>query len=153
MLVLIPDAIEHSQRACASASSASEQSETSGAPQYNATMSPGVYKSIIMMVFLAASFAFYTVGALVIPDSDPFSGGAQRLPSELQTTGTKRSDEAYVTVLYGEFLLGVRVLGQSLKQSQTERDRIVLCAPDVPDSAKEVLAKDGWIVGQKATKL
>ena len=106
-----------------------------------------VYKSIIKSVFLAASFTVYTVGAPVIPDSDPkFSGRDQRLPSELQSTETKRSDEAYVTVLYGEFLVGVRVLGQSLKESQTERDRIVLCAPDVPDSAKEVLAKDGWVV-------
>ena len=115
------------------------------APQYDATMLFGD-AHITKMVFLAASLTVYTAGAPVIPDSDPFSGGAQRLPSELQTTGTKRSEEAYVTVLYGEFLLGVRVLGQSLKESQTERDRIVLCAPDVPDSAKEVLAKDGWVV-------
>lgn len=33
-----------------------------------------------------------------------------------------RSKEAYVTLLYGDdFLLGVRVLGQSLRQSATTR--------------------------------
>lgn len=31
------------------------------------------------------------------------------------------ADQAYVTLLYGDFLLGVRVLGQSLRESKTDR--------------------------------
>lgn len=62
--------------------------------------------------------------------------------------------EAYVTILwkikdevYQEgFDIGVRVLGQSLKESGTEREMIVLCTPDVPEETKHVLALDGWTV-------
>ena len=56
------------------------------------------------------------------------------------------SEEAYVTLLYGSFLLGVRVLGQSLRESGTERDLVVLCTQDVPNLSMEILASDGWII-------
>ena len=54
---------------------------------------------------------------------------------------------AYVTLLYGRgFELGVRVLGQSLRESGTNIEYVCLCTPDVPESTREVLKKDGWVV-------
>ena len=54
---------------------------------------------------------------------------------------------AYVTLLYGRgFELGVRVLGQSLRESGTNIEYVCLCTPDVPESTRDVLKKDGWTV-------
>ena len=72
---------------------------------------------------------------------------------ETQLLGTANKD-AFVTMLYtihGDmyvdgFEIGVRVLGQSLRESKTKYDYVVLCTEDVPDDVKRVLKKDGWIV-------
>uniref|UniRef100_A0A1D1YP29 Hexosyltransferase n=1 Tax=Anthurium amnicola TaxID=1678845 RepID=A0A1D1YP29_9ARAE len=57
------------------------------------------------------------------------------------------SDEAYVTLLYGdEFLLGVRVLGKSIRDTGTNKDLVVLVSDGVSDYAKRLLQADGWIV-------
>ena len=57
------------------------------------------------------------------------------------------SQEAYVTLLYSDdFLLGVRVLRQSLIESNTEKNYVVLCSEKVSERAKIILAEDGWIV-------
>ncbi|KAI4350072.1 hypothetical protein L6164_010596 [Bauhinia variegata] len=57
--------------------------------------------------------------------------------------GSQKTDEAYVTLLYGdEFLLGVRVLGKSIRDTGSKRDMVVL----VSDYAKLLLQADGWIV-------
>ena len=54
---------------------------------------------------------------------------------------------AYVTLLYGRgFELGVRVLGQSLRETETNIEYVCLCTPDVPESTRDVLKKDGWTV-------
>ena len=58
----------------------------------------------------------------------------------------KKSKEAYVTVQYGGFFLGLRVLGQSLRESGTERDMVALCMPDVPEYHRKILRREGWIV-------
>ncbi|KAE8713275.1 Inositol phosphorylceramide glucuronosyltransferase 1 [Hibiscus syriacus] len=56
-------------------------------------------------------------------------------------------DEAYVTLLYGdEFLLGVRVLGKSIKNTGSSKDMVVLVSDGVSDYAKKLLKADGWIV-------
>ena len=70
--------------------------------------------------------------------------------------------DAYVTMLYtihGDmyvdgFEIGVRVLGQSLRESKTAHDYIVMCTDDVPEKVKNVLKEDGWIVKplEKLTK-
>ena len=78
-------------------------------------------------------------------------GAAEPVPSESRSLrrqlNSQSSSEAYVTLLYGEeYLLGVRVLGQSLRNSKTERDYVVLCTEDVSESNKLVLRSDGWIV-------
>ncbi|KAG9438961.1 hypothetical protein H6P81_019126 [Aristolochia fimbriata] len=55
--------------------------------------------------------------------------------------------EAYVTLLYGdEFLLGVRVLGKSIRETGSTKDMVVLVSDGVSDYAKELLKADGWIV-------
>ncbi|XP_010024933.2 inositol phosphorylceramide glucuronosyltransferase 1 [Eucalyptus grandis] len=55
--------------------------------------------------------------------------------------------EAYVTLLYGdEFLLGVRVLGKSIRDTGTTKDMVVLVSDGVSDYAKKLLKADGWIV-------
>lgn len=64
-------------------------------------------------------------------------------PSQRRTRETK---DAYVTLLYGGFLLGARVLGQSLKETGTKKDIIALCTETVSDATKEVLKKDGWTI-------
>ncbi|XP_043710346.1 inositol phosphorylceramide glucuronosyltransferase 1-like isoform X1 [Telopea speciosissima] len=55
--------------------------------------------------------------------------------------------EAYVTLLYGdEFLLGVRVLGKSIRDTGSTKDMVVLVSDGVSDYAKKLLEADGWIV-------
>lgn len=62
--------------------------------------------------------------------------------------GLGASDEAYVTLLYGdEFVLGVRVLGKSIKDTKsTNKDMVVLVSDGVSDYSKKLLQADGWIV-------
>ncbi|KAK6288950.1 hypothetical protein POUND7_000491 [Theobroma cacao] len=64
--------------------------------------------------------------------------------------GTKvqsSSTNAYVTLLYGdEFLLGVRVLGKSIRDTGSTKDMVVLVSDGVSDYAKRLLKADGWIV-------
>ncbi|KAJ1413864.1 Nucleotide-diphospho-sugar transferase [Sesbania bispinosa] len=61
--------------------------------------------------------------------------------------GSKSTDEAYVTLLYGdEFLLGVRVLGKSIRNTRSNKDMVVLVSDGVSDYAKNLLQADGWIV-------
>ena len=48
--------------------------------------------------------------------------------------------EAYATLLYGdEFVLGVRVLGKSIRDTRTARDMVVLVSDGVSDYAKKLL--------------
>ena len=54
--------------------------------------------------------------------------------------------EAYVTLLFGDFLLGVRILGQSLEESGTKKERIVITASDVSQESQDILENDGWTV-------
>ena len=70
--------------------------------------------------------------------------------NELPTLGSsdqkRKSEEAYVALQYGGFFLALRVLGQSLRESGTERDIVALCMPDVPEWQRDILRRDGWIV-------
>ena len=55
-------------------------------------------------------------------------------------------EEAYATLLYGDYLLSVRVLGQSLKRSGTQREMVVLCTEEVSKKSRKILEDDGWTV-------
>jgi hypothetical protein len=97
---------------------------------------------------------------------------AQISPSSSLST----TKEAYVTLLYGEqFLLGVRVLGQSLRDSGTKRcvqllaiaievfvlgpvrhtlqcrDMVVITIGDISEYSKTTLLNDGWRVREVET--
>ncbi|XP_052179785.1 inositol phosphorylceramide glucuronosyltransferase 1 isoform X2 [Diospyros lotus] len=57
------------------------------------------------------------------------------------------SNEAYVTLLYGdEFLLGVRVLGKSIRDTGSTKDMVVLVSDGVSEFSKKLLQADGWNV-------
>ena len=62
--------------------------------------------------------------------------------------GEGKQREAYVTLLYGDYLLPVRVLGHSLKLSGTQREMIVLCTQEVSMETRKILEGDGWTVKQ-----
>lgn len=51
-----------------------------------------------------------------------------------------------MTLLYGEYLLPVRVLGLSLRLSGTQREMIVLCTEEVSTESRKILNDDGWTV-------
>lgn len=52
-----------------------------------------------------------------------------------------------MTLLYGdEFVLGVRVLGKSIRDTGSKKDMVVLVSDGVSDYAKVLLEADGWIV-------
>ncbi|KAG0497068.1 hypothetical protein HPP92_001759 [Vanilla planifolia] len=58
-----------------------------------------------------------------------------------------KNEEAYVTLLYGdEFVLGVRVLGKSIRDTGSSKDMVVLVSDGVSDYAKRLLQADGWKV-------
>ncbi|XP_057961461.1 inositol phosphorylceramide glucuronosyltransferase 1 isoform X2 [Malania oleifera] len=60
---------------------------------------------------------------------------------------SQKPKEAYVTLLYGdEFLLGVRVLGKSIRDTGSTRDMLVLVSDGVSKYAAKLLEADGWIV-------
>ncbi|CAM9319029.1 unnamed protein product [Ectocarpus sp. 12 AP-2014] len=56
------------------------------------------------------------------------------------------SRTAYATLLYSDFIEGTRALGQSLRESGTSADTVVLVTPDVQQETRQKLAEDGWIV-------
>lgn len=62
-------------------------------------------------------------------------GGAAGLPMR----------RAYATLLYSDFIEGTRALGQSLRDSGTTADTVVLVTPDVRQETRERLAQDGWM--------
>lgn len=56
------------------------------------------------------------------------------------SVGSPSSGEAYVTLLYGdEFLLGVRVLGKSIRDTGSKKDMVVLVSDGVSHYAKKLL--------------
>lgn len=57
----------------------------------------------------------------------------------------KSQEEAFVTLIYSDdFVLPVRVLGHSLKKTETKRDLVVVVAGDVSNHNLATLAADGW---------
>lgn len=58
-----------------------------------------------------------------------------------------RSEDAYVTLLYGdEFVLGVRVLGKSIRDTGSTKDMVALVSDGVSDYSKRLLQAEGWKV-------
>eukprot|EP00899_Mesostigma_viride_P022103 jgi/Mesvir1/3077/Mv12057-RA.2 len=80
------------------------------------------------------------------------TGLATGLRATEDTGSTGRRREAYVTLLYDEekFLMGVRVLGQSLRESGTQRDLVVITTSSSLATIS-LLQADGWIVKRVMT--
>ena len=56
------------------------------------------------------------------------------------SVGSRKTHEAYVTLLYGdEFLLGVRVLGKSIRDTGSKNDMVVLVSDGVSDYGNDLL--------------
>lgn len=55
------------------------------------------------------------------------------------------SRRAYATLLYSDFIHGTRALGQSLRESGTTADTVVLVTPDVGKDTRKKLSEDGWM--------
>ncbi|CAM9974776.1 unnamed protein product, partial [Ectocarpus fasciculatus] len=66
--------------------------------------------------------------------------------SPASAAAAQPSRRAYATLLYSDFIEGTRALGQSLRESGTSADTVVLVTPDVRRETREKLADDGWIV-------
>ncbi|KAL6146849.1 hypothetical protein ACLB2K_057526 [Fragaria x ananassa] len=72
---------------------------------------------------------------------------AAAIRSSDAASARQRTPEAYVTLLYGdEFLLGVRVLGKSIRDTGSTKDMVVLVSDGVSGYAMSLLKADGWIV-------
>jgi len=70
------------------------------------------------------------------------SGSGGSVPPQSQQT-----KEAYATLLYTEdFLLGVRVLGESIRESGTSADMVALATRGISEASCDTLRADGWIV-------
>lgn len=67
--------------------------------------------------------------------SSPAASGADGPPQR----------RAYATLLYSDFVEGTRALGQSLRESGTTADIVVLVTPDVKQETRERLTRDGWM--------
>ncbi|CAM9705404.1 unnamed protein product [Ectocarpus sp. 8 AP-2014] len=66
--------------------------------------------------------------------------------SPASVAAAQPSRRAYATLLYSDFIEGTRALGQSLRESGTSADTVVLVTPDVRQETRQKLAEDGWIV-------
>ncbi|MBA0803640.1 hypothetical protein Gohar_013830 [Gossypium harknessii] len=69
----------------------------------------------------------------------------------LGTKAQYSSKQAYVMLLYGdEFLLGVRVLGKSIRDTGSTKDMVVLVSDGVSDYAKKLLE---WMVDESELRV
>lgn len=65
---------------------------------------------------------------------------AAAIRSSDAASARQRTPEAYVTLLYGdEFLLGVRVLGKSIRDTGSTKDMVVLVSDGVSGYAMSLL--------------
>ncbi|KAL5476269.1 hypothetical protein EMCRGX_G026193 [Ephydatia muelleri] len=62
----------------------------------------------------------------------------------LCSNSSSPTKEAYATLLYGDFLTGTRVLGQSIRNTGTQRDYLAFCTEDVSEAKRDVLKNEGW---------
>lgn len=65
--------------------------------------------------------------------------------SPASVAAAQPSRRAYATLLYSDFIEGTRALGQSLRESGTSADTVVLVTPDVRQETRQKLAEDGWM--------
>ena len=116
----------------------------------DAKMAARMLEIVIVILTLSAVLGVFHIGSKVskrnVARSSPLT--EENPTPEIQNVTTldrqQSKREAYVTMLYGDFVLGLRVLGQSLRESGTTRDFIALCMDDVPEHVRRVLRREGW---------
>jgi hypothetical protein len=91
-----------------------------------------------------AVFLLFLLSSVLLSSAAPISRG---LPAESKVDRKSRTEQAYATLLYGdEFLLGVRVLGKSLRDTGVTKDMVALVSDGVSEGGIRLLEADGWIV-------
>ncbi|CAM6105868.1 unnamed protein product [Calypogeia fissa] len=99
--------------------------------------------SLLRGMFVAVIVVMSVLAGAEARSMSPETRGDVRVHRKQQTS------MAYVTLLYGdEFLLGVRVLGKSIKNTGTTKDMVALVSKGVTPEAMDLLEADGWIVTQ-----
>ena len=81
------------------------------------------------------------------PGRESIPCSARRLQGEEHVARrAKTLRRAYVTLLYKTDLVdGARTLGQSLRETGTDADMVVLVQPKFPPETRNKLAEEGWM--------
>lgn len=99
---------------------------------------------LVLVLFLVVIFSNVFVSSA---GSSSRSFLTEGLNPQAKIAGQSRSEHAYATLLYGdEFLLGVRVLGKSIRDTGVTKDMVALVSDGVSDAGIRLLEADGWIV-------
>lgn len=102
-----------------------------------------------MAQFLAGPFRAWLVVALLVVFSNSALCQRELQEYHLNKDPGKTSDHAFVTLLYGEdFVLGVRVLGQSIRDTKTSSDLVLIVTGKISASSLKSLQSDGWRIRQ-----
>lgn len=88
---------------------------------------------------------YATMSVTVLDGARDGGGGGEAHGHREMTAERMAPRRAYVTLLYSDFLHGTRALGQSLRDTGTSADTVVLVTPDVTEQARDTLSKDGWM--------
>ena len=97
---------------------------------------------VLFCMFLHESLSLSRAAKSVQSETNP----SQSHSSKNLSSVNPLSKDAYVTLLYDGFLLGVRVLGQSLRDTGTNKDLVVVCTETVSENDRAILRSDGWII-------
>lgn len=124
-------------------------------------------RAFLALALVVPSLATASVPILVADDAANYHGGGVpkngggllSSPKEARALSARRTESdpgtaregpppfrrAFVTLLYSDFIHGTRALGQSLRETGTTADTVVLVTPDVRRDTRERLAEDGWM--------
>ena len=100
--------------------------------------------SIFKLIVLLLAFSSFADSRGLMKELKSYSN-SEKAPSSAKEK-LFASKEAYVTLMYGGFILGARVLGQSLRETGTAKDLVALCTRTVSAETIRVLQADGWII-------
>lgn len=103
-------------------------------------MTPKSFSLLLLSLFLSTNFLI----SLAAPISRARPSETVEPPGKVRL---KRTEHAYATLLYGdEFLLGVRVLGKSIRDTGATKDMVALVSDGVSKAGIHLLEAEGWIV-------
>ena len=112
-----------------------------------ALMSGNKYIVAILVFCCVFCLSLVTYNQIAVTDTSKIAATYSSKPANtprLSGEASKKGKDAFVTLLYGGFLLGARVLAQSLKETGTKKDMIALCTESVTQATKDIMIADGW---------